>query len=58
MLMRRVQDRMIQAVKDNVMYGEKVTKDLPEIVGKLLAKNDAEMPETMTRPKVPLFERL
>jgi len=40
------------------MYGEEVPKELPEIPAKLLAKNDMEMPETMTKPKVPLFEKL
>jgi hypothetical protein len=57
-ILRRVQDRMVEAVRDNRMYGDQVPKDLPEIPSKLLAKNDMEMPETMTKPKVPLFEKL
>ena len=57
-IMRRVQDRMIEAVRDNRMYGEELPKELPEIPLKMLAKNDMEMPETMTKPKVPLFEKL
>lgn len=57
-LLRRVQERKQQAVKDNYLYGSKVPDKMPEIAAKLLAKNDMEMPETMTKPKVPLFETL
>jgi BRO1-like domain len=55
-LVRRVQDRMVQAVKDNKIYGDDIPKILPEIPGKLLVKNEVDMPDTMLKPKVPLFE--
>jgi BRO1-like domain len=57
-LMRGVQDRMVEAVKDNRLYGDQIPKDLPAIPTKMLATNDTQMPESMTTPRVSLFERL
>jgi hypothetical protein len=57
-LLKRVQDRMIQAVRDNQFYNDNIPKILPEIPGKLLVKNDSDMPDTMLKPKIPLFENL
>ena len=57
-ILRRVQDRMVQAVKDNLLYGVKVPTEMTGIPAKMLAKNDMDMPESMTKPKVSLFEKL
>jgi hypothetical protein len=58
-ILRRVQDRKTVAERENNRaYGEEIPKDLPPIVEKLLVKNDMPLPETMTNPKVPLFDKL
>jgi hypothetical protein len=58
-ILRRVQDRKSVAERENNRaYGEEIPKDLPPIVEKLLVKNDMPLPETMTNPKVPLFDKL
>jgi hypothetical protein len=54
-ILRLVIDRKRQALIDNNTYQDDIPDEVPGILAKLLAKNDGEMPETMTKPKVPLF---
>lgn len=55
-ILRLVTDRKSLAeIDNNKYYLDEVPKEFPSILAKLLAKNDAEMPESMTTPKMPLF---
>jgi hypothetical protein len=52
-----VSARLAQATRDNqTIYGEQIPTLLPTIAPKQLVKSDMPaLPESMTKPKVPLF---
>jgi hypothetical protein len=52
-----VSTRLAQATRDNqTIYGEQIPTQLPTIAPKQLVKSDMPaLPESMTKPKVPLF---